>query len=568
MGKKRRKGPYNSEDFSYDNNYVFYQRLSDIDAPQAAFWNKIYNKSIDRFKADLNSITTEEVNSIALSLIQQGEAERKKELQFLQMMGLNTSTNLKDYTNYINVINKLIGFQDDYKNLLLLMNKEAVDKHRATGAMSYFESELTTVIATKIRQYINSSHGKQAIEKIVEGDFTQWNKDFNILIDQAIEQTFIKISNRTDKLDNGEEIQIWKRVSDLLKQTGDQYNILRSTIFQRYNLDKTKQFLDKWIVDQRDFQTKKGKHHTRGLNKGIRNSYSVDEITARSIAGFLEESMVNTLPKEIIVGGNKTARGGAVMGSNMMKTDTVEIFTQKIGINAQTLAEQFSQEITGNNNLEKARKQIIDYYENHLKNLENSFVVYGSSKLYSLGENFRGFSGHSMKGQQIPGFFNSLEGNHKIDGWKVMRLLINCANNTIGENEQAEVKEKITTILSQHMANLLFDDWNTLGKENNNAIHIFTLNNIKVPLSVLLISAGVALQDSYQAMRQYFKVYFTLPQDVLYPTKVGENTENTEGRTMQSYWQEQKIASLEQSKLGIKFLANFKTLLNELINNL
>jgi hypothetical protein len=33
------------------------------------------------------------------------------------------------------------------------------------------------------------------------------------------------------------------------------------------------------------------------------------------------------------------------------------------------------------------------FYNDHLSNLDNSFIVYGSTKSYSLSDNFRGFHG-------------------------------------------------------------------------------------------------------------------------------------------------------------------------------
>jgi hypothetical protein len=34
-----------------------------------------------------------------------------------------------------------------------------------------------------------------------------------------------------------------------------------------------------------------------------------------------------------------------------------------------------------------------DFYEQYLSKLDNSFIVYGSTKSYSLSESFRGFHG-------------------------------------------------------------------------------------------------------------------------------------------------------------------------------
>ena len=261
-----------------------------------------------------------------------------------------------------------------------------------------------------------------------------------------------------------EELSLWKDVVKLLDKSEQQYKLLHSTIYTRYNLGNVKKELNNWFIGL----TKTGT--TKGLSTFIKNSYDMKEIKYRGAAGFMEEFVENMLPDKIeIAEGKNYYRSSSVMGSNMLKADSVQLYSENINFKLQELTDRMSSEITGSSNLKGSRNQLETFYNEHLKDVDDLFITYTSTKLYSLGDSFRGFDGADLKGAGIIKFLNDVT-NNKSEGQKAIRLLINCAYGTIGENQKERVKTNITTMLSEYMAELLFDDWTTLGKEDNNAI--------------------------------------------------------------------------------------------------
>lgn len=558
-GVRKRRPKSQGDFYSYDKNFVFYKRLNDDNAFQSNHWKRVYNTANSYFNKDLGSLEGKEVKKIGNSLINKGKAEKTKELKlFKEKLGISNIDEQTDYSTYINSINKIIGLRDDYEKLLRLMKQQAKEKNRATGAMSYFESYLQTTLTDNIRNFIYSNNGKKTVEEYIEkNSLKSWEDNLERIIIKSFDDAIKKIGNRKDLLGD-EELSLWKDVIKLLDKSEQQYKLLHSTIYTRYNLGNVKEELNNWFMGL----TKTGT--TKGLSTFIKNAYNMKELNYRSAAGFMEEFMENMLPDKIeIAEGKNYYRSSSVMGSNMLKADSVQLYSENINFKLQELTDRMSSEITGSSNLKGSRNQLETFYNEHLKDVDDLFVTYTSTKLYSLGDNFRGFDGAKLKGAGIIKFLNDVT-NNKSEGQKAIRLLINCAYGTIGENQKERVKTNITTMLSEYMAELLFDDWTTLGKEDNNAIHIFTLNNIKVPLSVLLISAGQALLNSQKSLRRWFKIYYTIPEEI--KKYKDETIEVEEGKVLKDYWIEQRNYSIKQTELEIKFLGNFKQILNELIS--
>lgn len=555
-----KKNPFARKNYSYDKNLVFYNRLTDP-APQYGLWIKVYREAMDKMNADISTLNERQVQTAANTLIHLGKIERKKELELLQSLGVKNLNSKTDYTQYVNTLNKILGLKDDYENLLSLVSQQAKGKQRATGAMSFLESYLNTNLTKNLRNFFYSKKGEQIISAYQEGQNVK--EQLESLIDQivhkSIDDAIKQISNsRVDVLDNGEELHLWKQLDNLITETNQQYNLLHSTVVQQYNLDSVKKSLEDYIKKME--KNDSGKYQTKGLSSTIKKGYNKNELTMRQAAGFMEEFVSAAVPREIIMNNKTGSRAAAVMESNMMKTDYVELFQGGVDIDIEKIAQSMSQEISGNN-LEQARRQIEKFYDSHLKILEDCFVIYGNSKLYSLGDGFRGFTGGTIGIDKLPELFNSFSKGTAKQGKAAMRLIMQCSEGAIGFDKREEIKQGVTILLSQHMAELLFDDWVNIGSKDNNAIHLFSLNNIKIPLSVLLINAGNALKDSYKSMKDYFKIYFKMPSPVLYP----EKTVPTPEMGLLDYWIEQREKNRYAGQLTIKFLGNFKTLLLDLI---
>lgn len=559
--KKNQKTSRNLENqLKFDNGFVFYERLNDDKAFQASYWKKIYTSSMSDFNSSLNIFNELNNEVVGESLIKRGYIEQQKELNFLRKIFHISITDLRwqDYPKYINKINEIIGLQDDYKYLLQTIKKRSTGKERAPSAMAYLESYLTTTLTENLRRFFQTKQAKDIIE--VFEDKELWDYEFRRIYSKSLEEAIVKISNQKEKIDK-EEIQIWKKVINLLNTTESYFDEIKSLVAERYNLDKVSEEVFKWEKERRNNKITS----TRGLHTKIKNSYNIGEREIRSINGLVEEYV-----SAAFKGKGEINEKGVVFPSNVMRADTAKVYSANLTLNLTPITENLKEWSSESKSLIDAERILDRFNKEYLDNIPETFVVYENTKAYTMGNSFRGFhSGGAKPLKSLPEYLEAMEAT--FDGKDLVTLLYNTVNGTIGYDRQEEIKENSSLVLSELLANFMFDDWASIGNTTNqNAIHMFNLNGVRIPLSYLLIAMGMAVKEVSNS-KTYFKVSFNLPKEIKWPNPIGRNEGDEPwdpGRGMVSYWQEQKEIFEGQSKFSVKFLSNFKTLLADLLRNL
>lgn len=524
------------------DGYVFYQRLNSPDGQQN--WKNLYQSAMSDFSSmELGSYQTT-YSDIADRLISAGQAEQAKERRLLQeIFGVNMGNiSLNEYPKFIKTINELMGLKDQFQNLIIKLRRNK-GKERAPTAASYFDSYLSTAITKRLRGFIDTQKG---MELIADGNYNGWMAELTGIIEMSIEDAVKKMSEQKDKID-GEEVQIWAEAASLLQKTNGQLQQFKNDVFKRFNLQNVIREIFDWQTKRYQEQRKT----TRGLAKTVKGSMNMGEVGARSAAGFVEEYIVGSM--------QSMSRGGGTLSSNMVKSDNIHLFSATVDISLDNIFQQLNDSLTGDS-LEKNRGIIENFYNNYLSKIKDGFIVFENVKNYSLGNNFRGFSaGTSQPLSQLPSILDEIGLN--IDGDSLVNLLYNTIGGAIGEDRQSYIRDQIRLSMSGAIANFLFDDWQMIGQPGDRSIHIFNLNGVLVPLSYLLISMGEAIKRVQRAPSDYFKVTFNMPGSILWPEKVPMS----DGENIYDYWEQQRKDVESRSTFSIKFLANFKSLLGQLI---
>lgn len=525
------------------DGYVFYKRLNAPDAQ--ANWKNLYQSAMSDFSSIELGAQQVTYSDISEKLTFAGQAEQNKERQLLrEIFGINIdNVSLKDYPKFINAINELMGLKGQYRNLLskLKANKE---KERAPTAASYFDSYLSTAITNRLRGFIDTQKG---MEMIANGDYIGWTEKITNLIELAVEDAVKKMSEQKDII-NGEEVQIWSEAAALLQKTNGQLEQFKSDVFKRYNLQNIVKDIFNWQT-QRYQENRKT---TKGLAKNVKESMKLGEIGARSTAGFVQEYIVSSM---------QNMSGGGTLKSNILKTDNVHLFSASVDIDLENIFEQLNNNLTGDS-LEENRTIIENFYNDYINKIRDGFVVFENVKNYSLGNNFRGFSaGSSQPLSELPSVLDEIELN--IDGEGLVNLLYNTIGGAIGEDKQSYIRDQTRLMMSSAIANFLFDDWQTIGQSKDRSIHMFNLDGVLVPLSYLLITMGEAIRQVQRVPSDYFKVTFSMPGSILWPERVPMS----DGENIYDYWEQQRQDVESRSTFSIKFLANFKSLVKQLIKS-
>ena len=202
----------------------------------------------------------------------------------------------------------------------------------------------------------------------------------------------------------------------------------------------------------------------------------------------------------------------------MMKTDTVTVFSfsQQIDVGkiANTIADQLNEVMKDSASLNDAAEIMKRFYNDHLSNLDNSFIVYGSTKSYSLSDSFRGFHGGGERNLsdavaiiQQAGIGNS----DAVDNY--IKAAYNTGSGAIFSDKRFEIQEDLKIALMSAVAELLFDDWISIGEGPSGgakAIHVLQLEGLQIPLSVFLTAAGKAMISAASDMEKIIKRCYNL----------------------------------------------------------
>lgn len=551
------------------NGYVIYQRGEYSKSP---YWRSVYNKAKAESEG-INSIQTgsktDKLQEAGQRLISLGQAERSKEIALIE-----TATGMKvddqeDIKLFIQNFNEVLMGKKQFQEAVFRLEDALTSpetQYRAPTIASWF----TSYLGEALNKNINTFIGKNA-EALASQDFSAWEIEIDSIIDKSISQAFknmlTKMTETTGKELYGNS-ETWREVYKASQAIEGFSDYFREMIRSKIDFSKLKTLL------QNDDIKVKNKTN-RGVRKVLDSQQGLNLRSgrkSRSIGGSVQEYIMAALTTLGEAASSATSTGARVFSSDMMKTDTVTVFSfsQQIDVGkiANTIADQLNEVMKDSASLNDAAEIMKRFYNDHLSNLDNSFIVYGSTKSYSLSDSFRGLHGGGERNLsdavaiiQQAGIGNS----NAVDNY--IKAAYNTGSGAIFSDKRLEIQEDLKIALMSAVAELLFDDWVSIGEGPSGgakAIHVLQLEGLQIPLSVFLTAAGKAMISAASDMEKIIKVRVKLPGKILYEEPI--KTAGGHMSEILSKWNEQAQAAENDSVFSIEFLKNFKTIISEWIN--
>lgn len=514
---------------------------------------------------------------IGQKLIDLGNEERKKEVALIEQ-ALGEKVDISTEFKVVHEFNKIISGKENYEQALKqikLATENYDDKHMKQMApvlSSLFLSKFQHRLGEAINNFI-----KKYKEDLLMGDITQWEEQYEYILDKAIDDSFKDLftyQNKEAKADIfGSEIQHLELLNEYLRQIGDSNdNIFTRMIRKKINVNNMKLLIQNRLVDIRK-KISAGKNMTGWT--WAKDVVGHSKSRAGQLGGTVNE-LIQQLVQSMGLTFNGNNRVGEILEGEKLKTDNILIFSEETTIDIQKAIEGLQQELQQNSkNLIESANTMSNYYESHLKNLKNSFIIYTSGKAYSLDTLGKsgGFTNDKDRAlDQLPIILQ--QGPNALDRDKVEKFMTVVANTRGGavlESSRGRVNEYLEETLFQSMAYLLFDDWVAIGGEagDNNAIHAFTLDNVQIPLSVLLKAAGQAMITTSN-YKDWFSSKINYPKNLKYsswreyPDKENLNSRGKVVKDVEGAWEEQRKEALDGFTFSTHFMKNFKDYIKEL----
>lgn len=579
-------------DILNERGYVVYSKNWKPEFEKTSYWGVYWEKIRAEKEEQVKSLYSlvqrsdlikelSNLKTIGRHLITLGEAERKKELNLIKkVFGDNISLSTEE--EVIKHFNEVLTGAGNYKKALEQITlaekvyKESGRKKQGKSQLapvlsSLFLSEFTTIFHHRLKNLLF-----QHQEEVMNGDASFWESRYEQIITESADQALTKLLKTKGVAKN--EPDIFGRLEKHLELFED-YTKNKDVFFKIVNSKIGMESLRNIITNNLKIIQDKLKNSKPSDNIGtsvwVKKAVgNIQGSIGGSVNEFLNALAMGMVPKEVTIENGKKGKKAAVVFSNeVQKTDNAVLFSFDANVDVGAIVKEFDKEMQKTLNLSGAAKKMQEYYDNHLKNLNDSFIVFTSNKAYGFNKrNKKGFEGG--KGRGVGGLIDVLSINNpgrRQSAENFIEVVVNAMPGAVLQDERDDIKGLLRNAIYCSMASLLFDDWIMIGQQeagDTNAIHAFTLNNIQIPLSFLLMSAGKVIEEasSIVGAEEWFEASINFPEILYHTSNDYPLKSHKDGKRpdVVKAWEEQRKKATTMVNFTYHFLQNFYDEINKL----
>lgn len=570
MAKKR--GNYEKSNFGISSNhsfkfsgpYVYYQRLMDK-------YESEPNKKLGKVMSNrLNAFTEESSNkeNIASYFMNMANIEFNKEKKMLENYfetKINYSLNDKDFTKKLIItLNEALNIKDVFeRNLQVLLNNNG-QKNLISWFPTYFDKAFKQAWSYGIKTSdwnvpIHIPCIREVLKRVLKKQLPEDDEQLLEVITKILDTYLDDITRYAVVLmfDAGVETHVDKKYQTAYQEVAAAMkNMTKSA--QQYICDLKEIFhlgeiSDIFYTNIKDNNL--GKITTKVSGHSHKNIHQT--------GGYNMESFINFTVNEVVSKGlsPKNAKRNIVKsyrtGDTGQKADV--IFTIGINTNAVEkflLENDFGTRVKDRDALQDLQKRV--------KDLKDGFIVYVNAKNYTVRSDFSSYGFSAGQAIKLRAFSDMLSGLIK-DARLFTLGLMNTIPGAINEKNY----DAMRTSMARTIATFLFDDFSTIGTEmkgdtGTNAIHLFSLQGIYVPLSWFFYQLAKAFGNKKGLTSGLVRVTINKPSQIKYP-----EPRKTRAALPEQYnnpgeaWRAQRDEALDQIKIQMHFLGAIKQLLSE-----
>lgn len=604
--------------------WVFYERLKESD--EDSWKNKVYkriNSDINSFQK-INYLEEKEAKDLLNNLEKIARNELKKEIALMQEVFNVKDLNLKDWDtevknakekgsfsskfwlNFIRGYNDIANGRDIYArnlNRILADDQAARDRDptkKGTIAKNTIAEFFPGYFKARWRYYFTYNKKVQdsitkEIDSIAKGASEEQIK-INIakIIDDAYEKAIkatIKGWLNSSDFQNGvmirgqenglQDTQAYKQVYEwllTLEKDIDLNNDFVKAIYNTYELDEFKKIIEDTLKE-----TKIAKGISASLSKQIADkvklpytSYEKGEMSEELLTVISEHMLKDALPSGSIYNAVIKRAGSAgakpdIVWSFSLPKDQKFITDEIDNAYKSVVGSKDEQKEQRNINSSKRLKN-MEKHKELVKALANTkgFMVYVNAKDYTIFDGFRGY--HAGSPISLNTYQAILEKTKYPENWirKIIGAVRQTLNGAIG-GESFKRSQKVHSHIALTIATFLFDDVDTIGDEMSNGtnhVHLFNLNGIYLPLSLILYLLYFSFIKSIKAIKEGnsgVSSTMKINRGNLVTVKIS-GLENIKYKSDSEYevnwWNKQRDEAMRDITVTIDFLRGIKQILD------
>lgn len=537
------------------SKFVFYDQLKNYDP--GTIQRSLYESAIATGEAVLALNKPESrAEFIASNLRAQARNEAQKDIKLLNTY-FGGNYNLDDvYDKQFGkeltiALNEALNLKDIFqRNYDRIVNEKGDGRAAKVTISSVMESYVITeirnswpTICNHILNRLAESNGEYSIAKAVEEEFN--SPYIEKVVGRALDKALAS-PTWTGGTDNP-----FKELVDYLNTHQDRRNYIIAKMWQYLGIDKLKQNMIENITNSEQLKNFKNSRKNSKVNLTTSIKGGVQQgLMAEALSQVISEASI-----KLNTGNSKFTT--EQVGSIGAKPDVVVGFQ----LNVDTITGIMTNDRFNGADREMNRKRFIEVNE-HLKRLNKGMIIYSNVKDYALGQNFKRRGGFSTGGDmKLDTYANIMK---KTKASEFVGAIANAMDEAVFGDEKH--RQAILEMITQDMANFLFDDVFTVGKEMTDgatAIHLMNLDGVYIPVSYLLLLLAEAFEQ--EDKKNYRDIFYPTIRytKILYP----HGGEGHEGDNKWTYddWLKQRNDALNKITIGATFARSFVDIVKELM---
>lgn len=536
------------------SKFVFYDQLKYYDP--GTIQRSLYDSAVSAGEAVLALNKPESRAAfIASNLRAQARNEAQKDIMLLNTyFGGNYNIDDiydKDIGKKITIaLNEALNLKDIFqRNYDRIVNEKGDGRAAKVTISSVMESYVITeirnswpTICNHVLKRLADSNGEYSIAQAIEEEFN--SEYMKKVIGRALDKALAS-PTWTGGNDNP-----FKELVDYLNAHKDRRNEILDKMWQYLGIDKLKQNMVENIVNSEQLKNFKNSRKSGKINL----TTSIKSGVQRGLMGEALSQVISEAAVKLNTENTKFT--SEQVGSIGAKPDVILSFQIKVD----TISGIMTNDRFKGSDRETNRSRFIEINE-HLKRLNKGIVVYSNVKDWALGQDFKRRGGFSTGGDMTLDTYANIMKKTKTG--EFIGAVANAMDKAVFGDDKH--RQAILEMITQDMANFLFDDVFTVGKEMTGgatAIHLMNLDGVYIPVSYLLLLLAEAFEK--EDKNNYRDIFYPTIRytEILYP----DGGEGHKGDNIWSFedWKRQRDDALNKITIGAHFARSFVDIVKEL----
>ena len=310
----------------------------------------------------------------------------------------------------------------------------------------------------------------------------------------------------------------------------------------------------------------KGKNKVNIKRKQLVADLKVTNQNAR-VGGSIVEVVTAMFANAFNVSNESFQMYAQNFGASTEMTDMMQLWSLDLNIDLTRAMNELQQSMTGlgSDEMRQMYQRIQNWYNQQGKNMEKLWMVYTNAKNKGIGADGTDVT-KSYHGdlEELPNFLNA-NGIPVDNAEDFLAFAYNTAEGAIRESSQGWLEQNLVNALKAAAAKIMFDDYQSIGQGDANAIHMYYLSGKYIPSSfVLNAMADAAAESNINSKAQVILPDTIEDNGPIWPEFDSRNDAEFK-EALWEHWQEEYERAKSASKWSMFFTLKIKAILGNAI---